>query len=827
MAIIDHNVPELLPKGHPGRARSCLARIRTLSDVADITGSDAMRKEAAGLAREVMGLLTEENPERLDAQLLLASSLSQQYEDHNDTSIIDEAIRVGRDAIPSCPRGHQYQSRSRVNLANSLKARFERTGGNQLLEDSIALLREALDMSPHDDPDREFPCGSLANALRMRYQYTGDVSQLVEAISLQREALTLCPEGHPHHSGRSEHLATSLLSLYEHSGDLDILTQAIDIQRVIFNSLSAEDPGRMFSCVQLATSLRMLYTRDGNESALMEAITLQREALFICPAGHPFQQTIWGNLAIALNMRYERTGDHYLLNEAIQWQVKDLNACPPGQPSRVISYSNLANSLCMLYTQNGDLDILVFALDLKRKALAMCPKGHPYRAGICGTLAILIRLLYLHTSDVHVLDEASDMAHEELSLFPEGHPSRFQACGNLANTLQMHIGDAQSYEEIVSLYQQALSGAPSQMLWRYACGLCWAHIRRDSGYYDVDKAIYYLSLSLKHDHDDLSQAVNLILPRLDDIWADGSNHMFSSLNLIYQRLTSLLPLLANSAFDLRSQLQALRKCSRVGPDAFVCSVLTGDWKSGLEMLEVLQGVLWSQQLHLRDPQLPDVPAELAAELEVLLRAMSTRTVVQHMQTSLTPRDVLLNQNSRLHALISDIRALPGLDRFMLGESFENLCTVASRHPVVVLVGARNRYYALILTSTFGDKHGILSLELNDEDLKGVSAVYGSGPSTRGVEVKDNEVEDVIDERKLSLTRPRNPVSVLNRSLRFIWEKIVKPVIFYLRYQVSILMCDCLVLIPLIEAIYRTRETTNLLVSHRCIQHSAYSCRWDL
>jgi hypothetical protein len=111
-------------------------------------------------------------------------------------------------------------------------------------------------------------------------------------------------------------------------------------------------------------------------------------------------------------------------------------------------------------------------------------------------------------------------------------------------------------------------------------------------------------------------------------------------------------------------------------------------------------MIWSQSLYLRDPQLKDVPDSLATELKIHLQALAVRSTTEAysraQESALTPQDVLHRHSSRAYALIQQIRLLPGLERFMLGESFETLCTTAAGHPIVVLVGARGRYHALII-----------------------------------------------------------------------------------------------------------------------------------
>lgn len=172
-------------------------------------------------------------------------------------------------------------------------------------------------------------------------------------------------------------------------------------------------------------------------------------------------------------------------------------------------------------------------------------------------------------------------------------------------------------------------------------------------------------------------------------------------------------------------MDALRKCSRVGSDAFVNAVLAGIWTTGLEDLELAQGILWSQRLHYRDPLIRNVPPSLATELVGLINAISSQSTwelnAESIPSGLTPRDVVHGQRARIYDIVREIRALPGLDRFMLGETYEDLCKVATAHPVVVIVGARSHTYALIINPEHIEVPELLELHLNAPQLQQLSS----------------------------------------------------------------------------------------------------------
>jgi hypothetical protein len=172
---------------------------------------------------------------------------------------------------------------------------------------------------------------------------------------------------------------------------------------------------------------------------------------------------------------------------------------------------------------------------------------------------------------------------------------------------------------------------------------------------------------------------------------------------------------------------------------------------GLETLELAQGVIWSQSLHLRDPQLENVPESLASDLEQILQAVATKSAINACHNEAparTPHDTLHVNSSRMYALVREIRALPGLDRFMLGEAFEILRTAAHDHPVVVLVGARERYYALVMAPWLADKPTLISLNLSDEDWKNLLLTSSTKRAYRSAAAVEETLE-VYSSRNLS------------------------------------------------------------------------------
>jgi hypothetical protein len=733
-----------LSDGYSDRASELMDRIRRcLYALRDVYNAQMM-EDTIILAREALVLSPIKHvDDRLEACMLLAESLRYSFGHNANDSMLEEIIKLGREALALSPERHPLRARSCVNLAISLTTRYERTGGVSLLDEAIDLQREALALRPEGYPDHFSYCGNLANSLEICYKRTGDLKLLDEAIDLQREVLIFSVAGNTYRSCAYGNLANSLRARYEHTGDVKHLD---------------------------------------------EAIGLERKALDLRPAGHPNRALSCSNLATALEACWERTGDNELMDEIINLQRESLDLHPTGHPDHCLSCGNLAVSLIKHYQHSSDVGLLDEATDLLRETLALRPAGRPDRSGTCVNLAVSLMIRYEHTSDVGLLDEAIDLQREVIDLRPADHPQRYVSCSNLARSLSIrykYTGDVALLYESLALSEECVSIAPVHTIWKSLHDLAQTRLQDTNPSFDVSKAILYLSQSLEHDPDDTPRFVTSLSRLLKKLWGCNLEGKHIQLSVIYQRLVNILPLLVHPALDLLPQLRALKTCTRLGPDAFVNAALAGNYSVGLETLELAQGVVWSTTLHRRDPQLKDVPENLASKLQGLLQSIAKISAAQlddFYWGSLTPRDVLHTRSSKANAVIREIRALPGLGRFMLGETFETLRTTASNHPVVVLVGARGHYYALLLAASLAKGHMVLSLNLSDENLTSLSFAHRSTRARRS----DDTIEETSEEGdRAKLKKTKHATSkLLDGQLQTLWHKVVKPVLAHLGLEVS-------------------------------------------
>jgi CHAT domain-containing protein len=141
----------------------------------------------------------------------------------------------------------------------------------------------------------------------------------------------------------------------------------------------------------------------------------------------------------------------------------------------------------------------------------------------------------------------------------------------------------------------------------------------------------------------------------------------------------------------------------------------GQLEDAIDTLERGRALLWSEMRHLRasidtlqqvDPQLGDKFAAVSRELEELTKSIAPshklnmdddsaddiRAADQFGRVVLKQRGLLKERNK----LISQIRALPGFDRFLTSPSFDTLRSAASSGPVIIINHSEWRSDIIIL-----------------------------------------------------------------------------------------------------------------------------------
>ena len=598
--------------------------------------------------------------------------------------------------------------------AGSLAAKFQQGGGTSYIEEAIALDREALELCPPGHPKRSVALTELACHLSVRYGQLGVTRDIHEAIALDREVLDLSPHGHRDRSTALNNLAVYLFTRYKQLGAMEDLDEAIVLDREALNLRPQGHPHWSMSSNNLAIRLSARYNQLGTMEDLDEAIVLNREALNLRPQGHPHRSMSLNCLASDLFARYNQLGERQDLDEGIVLDREALNLRPQGHPDRSMSLTNLAASLSTRYKQLEAMEDLDEAIVLNREALDLYSQGHPDRSMSLNNLAFHLSTRYNQLGTMQDLDEATVLGREALNLRLQGHPDRSMSLNNLANYLCNRFTRSkqlQDKEELFSLYTQL------------------AHMPQMVSSDDLSAAKEWIRLA-----EDLQHPTILLAYE-------------TSLRLLIQHL-AILP-------SLPQHLVILKKhTSSLAADAFSACLRNRSLTNAVELLEQGRGVFWSQLTRLQSP-LDDVIVSgsegksLADEFTRL--ALSIRSSLKLPGADQHER--LCHLSYDMQRVVTNIRELPGLSRFLLPSLFPDLQRAASGGPVIIVNASEYSCDALIV---FLDRDPVhVPLHITQEEVRELSKELHT----------------------LSVRAMRGDVTKeLASFLRKLWDQIVSPIV---------------------------------------------------
>ena len=603
-------------------------------------------------------------------------------------------------------------------LAIHLSDRYSQLGATGDIEEAIVLDREALSLCPKGHPDRSRSLNNLADGLSTRYKQLGEMQDLHEAIALDREAHDLCPQGHPHRSTSLNNLAVRLSTRYERLGAMQDLHEAIVLDREALGLRPQGHPDRSMSLNNLAVRLSIRYNQLGAMQDLDEAIVLDREALDLRPQGHPDRSRSLNNLAICLSTRYKQLGAIQDLNEAIVLEREALKLCPQGHPGRSASLNNLAVVLSTRYKQLWVMEDLDEAILLDREALDLRPQGHPDRSMSLKNLAVDLSSRYKKLGEMQDLDEAILLDREALDLRPQGHPGRSRSLNNLARHLCNRFTRSSQLHDKAELFNL------------YAQLVHVSHIVSSS---DLSASRSWIRVAEDFQHPTILLAYE------------------TSLRLLIQHLATL-PSLPQHLVILK------RLTSSLAVDAFSACLRKRAPLHAVELLEQGRGVFWSQLTRLRSP-LDDVvvsgPAGKTLADEFTRLALLIRNALDSPGADQHER--LCRLNLQIQTVVTNIRELPGLSRFLLPSLFPALQVAASGGPVIILNASKYSCDALVV---FFDRDPVhIPLQITQEGVRDLS--------------KELQI--------LTVRATRADVTKeLACFLRKLWDQIVSPIVDCLR-----------------------------------------------
>ncbi|PKK41188.1 hypothetical protein CI102_15103 [Trichoderma harzianum] len=690
-----------------------------------------------------------------------------------------------QEAVESMPVSHPDRKRRLCNLAMQRFDIYYKTTIPTTEEEvaAISALQAAVDATLPQDPDRAVMLNNLGLVLLQRGRASDSPHDLRKAVQKLQEAVDATPANHHDHDERSElldMLGNLLLDEYKKTRTIDDLDGAIKGFRDAVEATPMAHSDRPRRLSNLGVWLSEKYSLTSKPKDLEEAIILSQQAVDTTPLQSSLRAEVLSNLGIRLSERYRQAGHQDDLNEAIRHLRDATSTCTP--PSKDLDraglYTNLGLLLYHKYNTTQEMDHLDQAIDCCQKAVDVTPDGAKVRAKVLTHLGIMLGARYKRTEVPQDLEDAisrSLQAVEEKS----DHPDTAACLNNLALHLGTKYDKTRNFgilEETIRYHKKAMEGTPQDhsdyAIWANNLGMRLAELyERTQSEEDLESAVSNLTEAVTMNAglpiERIMAARSLGAAMIDKSrWVEA----LDTYNIAFQVLQTL----HLRALPRTDQQWILGNLSGLSSNAASCILqVKRPASEALQFLEASRCVIAGFAINSRT----DVTELRAKDQDLCNKYESCRDVISRWERyqEAIP-DGLNKMNSQdsvslpeklkeLGDIEKRIRQIPGLQRFQLPLSSQEMMDLAKRGPIITLNVSKIRSDAIIVTST--DIWPIHLPGLHQDRVDKISAVFlGARPRS----FRDTAVMSTGDTTWIS-EKER-----LQEDLLWLWKCCVCPVL---------------------------------------------------
>jgi tetratricopeptide (TPR) repeat protein len=662
-------------------------------------------EEAINTARQAVQSTPPDHPKRAMYLKNLGSWLGSRFEQSGEMKDLEEAIDTARQAVQLTPPGHPNLAIYLNNLGNILRSRFERSGEMKDLEEAIDTARQAVQSTPPSHPNLAIYLNNLGDSLGRRFEQSGEMQDLEEAINTARQAMQSNPPDHPNRAMYLNNLGKWLVRRFEQSGETKDLEEAINTARQAVESTPSDHPSRAMYLNNLGNSLGTRFKRSGEMKDLEEAITTARQAVQSTPPDHLNRAIYLNGLGLWLGRRFERSGEIRDLEEAINIARQVVELTPPDHPSRAMYLNNLGNSLGTRFERSGEMKYLKEAINTARQAVQSTPPNHPSRAMYLNNLGSWLGRRFERSGEMKDLEEAIDTARQAVQSTPPDHPNRAMYLNNLGLLLRRRFeqsGEMKDLEEAIDTARQAVQstppGHPNLAIYLNNLGNMLGSRFEQSGEMKDLEGVTECYLGAFH----CTSAVPLervkaaarCLGRLADL---RKTHEAITLG---REALELLPIVNNRNLDRSDQQFALSGFAGIASDLCALLLSEGCVHEAVERLEQGRATIISRLLDDRSdvsglcqehPKLAEHYQSLVAEVNTPYGSTEDKIIAN--AKVMRRREA----TTELEACLRDIRAIPGHERYLLGQTVAEMQEGMSEGYVAIVNISQIRSDAIVMT----------------------------------------------------------------------------------------------------------------------------------
>ncbi|GAA0409317.1 CHAT domain-containing protein [Acrocarpospora corrugata] len=596
------------------------------------------------------------------------------------------------------------------------------------------MLREFVEMTAPDgmfQPDETVDIAIWNGGVDLleEWEQTGDPAYLDDAAA---QFLLAVPAGHHQRAEMLASLIENLHELWQQNREPAALVKAAELGR-----LAGEDNHKILS---LHAAVLWDLGKESNDLLIVtEAVEAARLALSVAGPDYPERVVYLSNLGIYLRTLYQRTQVVERLAEAVDLgrEVVEL------APDHPVYLTNLGVALATYSERPRDFRTLAEAIDIHRRAVAAATSDDPGRARFLSNLGDALRMSYTYEKDEHVLAEAIAVCREAVELTPPGDAQRAMYLYNLGAVL-----------EPVSVREALEAFAESA---------------------ETEGATATLRLNANRRLADAAMGVG----------------EFTRALAAYEAAIALLAAVASRSLERPDREHGLGQAVGLASEAAAAAIELGRPERAVELLELARGVLLGEvigargdraELRARAPGLAAQFELVREELDLADHTTLTDELVEYSEMDVLERILvdaqLLEPDARVaarpvavrrrelavewDALLAEIRAVPGLEEFLLPPGIDRLWPQAADGPIVLVNLSWHRCDALIVTADPDRPVRVVPLStLTHQDvLDQVTRFLGA----------------VADTETGTLNRRRAAQQQIHQVLRWAWDHITGPVL---------------------------------------------------
>jgi tetratricopeptide (TPR) repeat protein len=404
----------------------------------------------------------------------LCAALTTRFQVSDDPWDLEEACRLGQEAVSSTNDEHPMRAIFLDTFANALYARYMRTNSILDLDEAISKGNDAV-LLADEQGLLEQPnfCVNLGGSLASRFKISRNTTDLDEAIDMFDIARDYISLGHPSYEKVLANKGNALRMRFEETASEEDLIQSVIACSEAVGLEVTESHLRAQSEDALGSALLRKYELTGSPDKLDEAMLRYKQALERVP-NSSFASEIWHNLGSALQTRFELRGSKEDLDDALSAIKTGLNSTKKEHPGYASSLIGLGNVLVRRFERLNDPDALNEAISAYKEALDLTAETDRTRAGRLTCLGHALQIRFELTGSTTDFEDAVKFCQRSVDISHK-EPNYYLCLVNLGNCFLRRVLKLSSTENLehlnkaIEVLQTAADGMPKDFSTRAMC----------------------------------------------------------------------------------------------------------------------------------------------------------------------------------------------------------------------------------------------------------------------------------------------------------------------------------------------------------------------